>query len=76
MSYEFARLEMLIGENGIQKLKGSSVAIFGIGGVGSYSAETLARSAVGKIILVDFDKISESNKYKQTDTFSQKYCRS
>lgn len=48
MSYEFARLEMLIGENGIQKLKGSSVAIFGIGGVGSYSAETLARSAVGK----------------------------
>ena len=65
MSYEFARLEMLIGENGIQKLKGSSVAIFGIGGVGSYSAETLARSAVGKIILVDFDKISESNINRQ-----------
>ncbi len=65
MSYEFARLEMLIGENGIQKLKGSSVAVFGIGGVGSYSAETLARSAVGKIILVDFDKISESNINRQ-----------
>ena len=65
MSYEFARLEMLIGESGIQKLKESTVAVFGIGGVGSYSAEALARSAVGKIILVDFDKISESNINRQ-----------
>ena len=65
MSYEFARLEMLIGENGIQKLRESTVAVFGIGGVGSYSAEALARSAVGKIILVDFDKISESNINRQ-----------
>ena len=65
MSYEFARLEMLIGESGIQKLQESTVAVFGIGGVGSYSAEALARSAIGKIILVDFDKISESNINRQ-----------
>ena len=65
MSYEFARLEMLIGESGIKKLKESTVAVFGIGGVGSYSAEALARSAVGNIVLVDFDKISESNINRQ-----------
>jgi tRNA A37 threonylcarbamoyladenosine dehydratase len=65
MSYEFARLEMLIGESGVQKLKESTVAVFGIGGVGSFSVEALARSAVGKIILVDFDKISESNINRQ-----------
>lgn len=69
MSYEFARLEMLIGENGIQKLKEAAVAVFGIGGVGSFSAETLARSAIGKIILVDFDIISESNINRQIHSF-------
>ena len=65
MSYEFARLEMLVGEEGIKKLNESTLAVFGIGGVGSYAAEALARSAVGNLILVDFDVISESNINRQ-----------
>lgn len=65
MSYEFARLEMLIGEEGIEKLKNTEVLVFGIGGVGSYAVESLARSGIGKLILVDFDVISESNINRQ-----------
>ena len=65
MEYEFSRLEMLIGKDGIDKLKNSSVMIFGIGGVGSYAVEALARSAVGKITMVDFDSISVSNINRQ-----------
>ena len=65
MSYEFVRLEMLIGKEGVNKLADSEVIVFGVGGVGSYAVEALARSGIGKIILVDFDKISESNINRQ-----------
>ena len=65
MSYEFTRLEMLIGEVGIEKLSSSTLVVFGIGGVGSYAVEALARSAIGNLILVDFDMISESNINRQ-----------
>lgn len=61
----FNRSTMLIGKENTNKLAKSCVAVFGIGGVGSYAAETLARSGVGKIILVDYDEIKASNINRQ-----------
>ncbi|MBQ2319223.1 MAG: ThiF family adenylyltransferase, partial [Clostridia bacterium] len=52
---------MLIGESGIARLKSAHVAVFGVGGVGSYAVEALARSGVGHISVIDADKVSESN---------------
>ena len=65
MEQIFSRFAMLIGEEGIEKLKKSSVIAFGVGGVGSYVVESLARSGIGKITMVDFDEISESNINRQ-----------
>ena len=62
---QFARTELLIGKDGVQKLKDSKVAIFGIGGVGSFVLEGLARAGVGKFILVDNDDVSETNINRQ-----------
>ena len=62
---QFARTEMLIGKENLQKLKKSKVAIFGIGGVGSYIAEGLARCGIEKFVLVDNDKVSETNINRQ-----------
>ena len=56
---------MLIGKEGIEKLKNSKVAIFGIGGVGSYVLEALVRAGVGSFILVDSDEVSISNLNRQ-----------
>lgn len=65
MIEQFSRTEMLIGKEGVEKLKKSKVAIFGIGGVGSFVVEGLARAGVGKFILVDNDKVAESNLNRQ-----------
>ena len=65
MEQIFSRFAMLVGEEGIEKLKKSSVIVFGVGGVGSYVVESLARSGIGKITMVDFDEISESNINRQ-----------
>ena len=65
MDEKFSRTEMLIGEEGINKLNDAKVAIFGIGGVGSFVCEGLARSGVGNFILIDFDKVDESNINRQ-----------
>ena len=65
MENEFTRTEMLIGKEGIAKLKKSKVAIFGIGGVGSYVAEGLARSGIGSFVLIDNDKVSVTNINRQ-----------
>ena len=65
MKEEFEREAMLLGEEAINKLNNSYVALFGLGGVGSYTAEALARSGVGKILLVDNDKVSKSNINRQ-----------
>lgn len=59
------RSALLIGEEGIEKLAHSHVAVAGIGGVGSYLAEALARSGVGKLTLVDHDVIDQSNINRQ-----------
>ena len=61
---ETSRLEMLIGED-IQKLKKAKILVFGIGGVGSYVVEALARSFLGSITLVDNDVVSKSNINRQ-----------
>ncbi len=61
----FSRTESLLGKEAVAKLNKSSVAVFGIGGVGGHAAEALARSGVGKLILIDFDKVSESNINRQ-----------
>ena len=65
MEGKFSRTEMLIGNDGMEKLANAKVAVFGIGGVGSFVCEGLARSGVGNFVLVDFDKIDESNINRQ-----------
>ncbi len=62
---QFARTELLLGPEGMRKLKESSVAVFGIGGVGSYAAEVLIRSGIGEIILIDYDIIDITNINRQ-----------
>ena len=65
MEHRFIRTEMLLGTEIMQKLKCSKIAVFGIGGVGSYVVEALARCGVGNFILIDNDKISISNLNRQ-----------
>lgn len=65
MSETFIRTEMLLGTEGMDRLKSARIAIFGIGGVGGYTAEALARSGVGALDLIDNDKVSESNLNRQ-----------
>lgn len=65
MSEIFSRTEMLIGKTATQKLQNSRVAVFGVGGVGGYVAEALARCGVGTIDLIDNDRVSESNINRQ-----------
>lgn len=65
MDEKFSRTEMLIGNKGMEKLKDAKVAVFGLGGVGSFVCEGLARSGVGNFVLVDFDKTDESNINRQ-----------
>ena len=65
MSERFLRAEMLLGADAMQRLKSSHVAVFGLGGVGSWCAEALARSGVGSITLIDQDTVGESNSNRQ-----------
>ena len=65
MLHEFSRTELLVGESAIIKLKNSKVAVFGVGGVGSYTVEALARSGVGKIVMIDNDLVSLTNINRQ-----------
>ena len=62
---QFSRTALLIGEEGVEKLKRARVAVFGIGGVGGYVVEALARAGVGSIDLIDNDTVSESNINRQ-----------
>ncbi|MBQ9136747.1 MAG: tRNA threonylcarbamoyladenosine dehydratase [Lachnospiraceae bacterium] len=62
---EFSRTRLLLGEEPIEKLKKATVAVFGIGGVGGYTVEALARSGVGKLVLVDNDTVSLTNINRQ-----------
>ena len=62
---EFIRTELLLGAEALTKLKNSRVAVFGVGGVGGYAVEALARSGVGALDLIDDDTVSESNINRQ-----------
>ncbi len=63
--HRFSRTELLIGPEGLEKLKNSTVALFGLGGVGSYAAEALCRAGIGRLVLVDFDDICLTNVNRQ-----------
>ncbi|MBC7765534.1 MAG: tRNA threonylcarbamoyladenosine dehydratase [Hyphomonadaceae bacterium] len=65
MLHAFSRTEMLIGREGLEKLKNSTVAVFGIGGVGTYAVEGLVRAGVGNFVLVDDDVICLTNLNRQ-----------
>ena len=58
MSGEFSRTERLFGREAMEKLARSRVAVFGVGGVGGYAVEALARSGVGALDLIDSDRVS------------------
>ena len=65
MLNQFSRTELVIGKNALEKLHNSKVAIFGIGGVGSFVVEGLVRAGVGKYILIDDDKVCLTNLNRQ-----------
>lgn len=65
LQHKFSRTELLIGSVGLEKLEKSKVVVFGIGGVGSYTVEALARGGVGNLILVDDDNICLTNLNRQ-----------
>lgn len=66
MLNEFSRTELLIGGEGLKKLKNAKVMVLGVGGVGSHCIEALARCGVGKLILVDNDQVSLTNINRQS----------
>lgn len=61
----YSRTRLLLGEAAMQKLKNAHVAVFGLGGVGGYAVEALARSGVGELTLVDHDTVSPTNLNRQ-----------
>ena len=65
MLHAFSRSEELLGKEGLHTLADARVAVFGIGGVGSYVTEALARAGVGTLILVDHDEVSLTNLNRQ-----------
>ena len=65
MLNQFSRTELLLGKEALDKLAGSRVAVFGIGGVGGYVCEALVRSGVGEFDLVDDDKVCLTNLNRQ-----------
>ena len=67
MLEQFSRTALLIGKDGVNKLQKSKVAIFGIGGVGSFVAEGLARAGIGHLVLVDYDVVDITNINRQIE---------
>ena len=65
MLNQFFRTELLLGDAAMKKLKNSRVAVFGVGGVGGYTVEALARSGVGALDLIDNDTVSLTNINRQ-----------
>ena len=65
MLHQFSRNELAVGKQGVELLKDTTVAILGVGGVGSFAAEACARSGVGRIILVDKDNVDITNINRQ-----------
>ena len=65
MPEQFTRTELLLGQEAMDRLRHSLVAVFGIGGVGGYAAEALARAGIGRLDLIDHDKVSITNINRQ-----------
>lgn len=65
MKEQFSRTALLLGDDAITKLNNAKVAVFGVGGVGGYAVEALARAGVGAFELIDSDTVSESNINRQ-----------
>ena len=65
LQHPLSRTELLIGKDGLDKLRNSKVMIFGVGGVGSYTVEALTRAGVGTLILVDDDTVCLTNLNRQ-----------
>ena len=65
MNEQFLRTAMLLGEDAVNRLQNARVAVFGIGGVGGYTVEALARSGIGQLDLIDSDTVSVSNINRQ-----------
>lgn len=66
MVHEYSRTELLIGTEALEQLKAATVMVFGVGGVGSHCIEALARSGVGRLILIDNDTVSITNINRQS----------
>lgn len=62
---DLSRSRILIGDDGLKKLRESTVAVFGLGGVGGYAAEAIVRAGTGRIIIADFDAVTPSNINRQ-----------
>jgi tRNA A37 threonylcarbamoyladenosine dehydratase len=60
-----SRTALLIGEDGIDKLKRTRVCVIGLGGVGSYAVEALVRAGIGRFVLIDFDTVGTTNLNRQ-----------
>ena len=65
MQEQYIRTEMLIGKDAVARLRDARVAVFGVGGVGGYAVEALARAGVGSIVLIDSDRVALSNINRQ-----------
>ena len=65
MLSQFSRTELLIGKEGMERLSNSRVAVFGVGGVGGYTVEALARSGIGELDLIDNDQVALTNLNRQ-----------
>ncbi|MFA6670226.1 MAG: ThiF family adenylyltransferase, partial [Bacillota bacterium] len=61
MVHRFSRTELLIGKDGLEVLDSAKVAVFGVGGVGSFAVEALARAGVGGLVLIDHDDVCVTN---------------
>lgn len=75
MVHEFSRTELLIGEEGLNRLRESTILVFGVGGVGSHCIEALARSGVGYLILVDPDQVALTNINRQSIAYHSTFGR-
>ena len=66
MAAQYSRTELLLGEEGVARLREAAVMIFGVGGVGSHCIEALARSGIGRLVLIDNDAVSITNINRQS----------
>lgn len=66
MADQYSRTELLLGEEGVARLREAAVMIFGVGGVGSHCIEALARSGIGRLVLIDNDAVSITNINRQS----------